>query len=531
MNLILSFPGLLCPTLLADVFLLGFFYVLTRNVLNLISLVREQLRLSSLIPTPKRSLIYGHVHTLSRDQAGLYKRVDLIKDYPVMYCEYLGPFLRSITTHHPDLTKLLLNSDAHKGMLLKKLLKKSMGNGLLSSEGEYWRKKRHMLTPAFHFEILKSHVQVFNETIHTTLKWLEKKSQSTDPCDIHAACGRLSFDNMTQCVMSQHGATSKDDIGRLIQNFKILQNLAISRFTNPFLHNDFIYYNFSSEGRKAKKGMIEIDDAVNEIIRSRKKFLASDGTASKSEDSFETDSTTHFKKRKGKHIDFLDILLQSRDEDGKGLSEKEIRDEVRLFFVAGSETTGNAMTWLAYMMAQNQDWQEKCRDEINSVCENKTTIEWEDISKLKILHMCIKETLRLFPIASFLGREVMTPITFTDPNDKTKTITFKKGTYIIICNFALHRHPDFWENPHVFDPERFSPEKSKDRPAYAFLPFSAGPKNCIGQNFAMHEIKVSFAHILRKYRLLPAPELPPPVMYPSITLQPEGSVYVRVEKV
>jgi len=148
-----------------------------------------------------------------------------------------------------------------------------------------------------------------------------------------------------------------------------------------------------------------------------------------------------FKTNKNK--DFLDILLQSRYEDGSGLSDEEIQSEVRLFFVAGSETTGNAMTWLTYSLSKNQEWQEKCRQEIIEVCGDKDFVSLEDISKMRNLTLCIKESMRLYPIVPYLTRAVHSPITYVDPYNKERVITLKKGTPSGVSVFALHRHPEF----------------------------------------------------------------------------------------
>ena len=481
---------------------------------KIISLLWEQHRITSVVSTPDRSWFFGHYYALTNDQAGLYKRVELIEKYPSMYCYYmLGPLLTGIAVHHPDLVKVILNSDAHKGMILTKFVKLSFGNGLLSSEGVSWQKKRRMLSPAFHFGILKLYVNVFNETISSTLQWLQASAESGKACDVSLPCSRLSFDNMTQCIMSQAGFKDGKDIP-LIHNLKEIQHLAMVRFSNPLLHLDAVF-NLTSNSKKLKSLFIENDVTIDKVIQAHKKNLEKESNKIESK----------------KRIDFMKILLQSKYDDGSGLSEKEIRDEVRLFFAAGSETTGNAMTWLAYELAQHQDWQDKCREEIIEVCGDKTDIELEDIARFENLHLCIKETLRLYPIGPLLGRIVHSPITLVDPYDDKKVVRLKSKSNLQISVFALHRHPEFWDNPNYFDPERFTPERSIGRHAYAYIPFGASRRNCIGQNFAMHEMKVTFAHILRKYKLLPALDHPVPILLPEITLQPKDHVYIRVEKV
>ena len=521
-NLVLGFPGLLSSYLVFDVLLGSIVYFVGKFLCRIFSAVKEKQRLLSLIPSPMcPSWLYGHLPLLTSDQAGLFLRAAIIDEFPAMYCFQIGPLITAISIHHPELVKVLLNSDAHKGFIVKRL-GEAIGEGLLSADGLKWQKKRHLLTPAFHFETLKAHVNVFNETVKSTMQWLEDNCSDDKPCDIHLQCSLLSFDNMTRCIMSQPGVKDGENVP-LIQTMKKSQHLMIKRFRHPFLLYSATLYNLTANGRNLKSLSLQNQSIISKIINDRKNLL------SKIESKVDTGKGS-FKTKK--NADFLDILLKSRYEDGSSLSDEEVRSEVKLFFVAGSETTGNAMTWLAYALSQNQSWQEKCRKEIIEVCgKENDNICWEDISKLRNLHLCIKETLRLYPIAPFIGRTVYSPITFVDPYDKKRVVTVKKGTTVQLCIFALHRHPDFWKNPNTFDPERFSPERSKRRPSYAYIPFSASYRNCIGQNFAMYEMKVSFAHILRKYRLLPSPDSPPPVMVPEITLKPKDHVYLKVQKV
>ena len=528
---LLSFPGLVFSSILTDVVLFGLIYFLFGYIRRFVNALMEQRRLSSLIPSPSHSLIYGHVPVLSRDQAGLFRYVDYVKSFPAMFCFYVGPILFNISFHHPDLAKIMLTGDTQKGFFLRKILRDTLGDGLLIADGEKWRRKRHLLTPAFHFHILKTYLKVFNRTIEIPMQILEEKAQFKKACDAHELCSHLSFDNMARCIMSMP-FEKEGESHRLMENIKVIQHYTAERILNPFLHSDFIY-NFTSQAQIINEAKTDTDVVIDKIIQNRRKLLSKEQAVDSEErvagDGAEEICIAQYKKSKGKHLDFLDILLQSKYENGDGLSETEIRDEVRLFFAAGSETTGNAMTWLTYALAQNQDWQDKCRDEVRDVCGDNPEVSWEDIGKMKTLHMCIKESLRLYPIAPYIGREVKSSLSFSDPYNESKTITLKKGTQLLLNIFALHRHPDLWEDPNKFDPERFTTENIQDRSPYAYVPFSAGPRNCIGQNFAMYEIKVSFAHILRKYRLLPVPEFPPAEMVPEVTLKPKDHVYVRIE--
>ncbi|CAK8690258.1 unnamed protein product [Clavelina lepadiformis] len=165
------------------------------------------------------------------------------------------------------------------------------------------------------------------------------------------------------------------------------------------------------------------------------------------------------------------------DEESQGLSESDVIDEVQSMFSAGQGTISKTMSWFSYLLAKNQDWQEKCRVEVTEVCGSDGEILSEDISKLKILSRCLNETLRLYPVGSFVGRTLTSDMTFKNPYHPPQTITLDKGTSVAIHFYALHHHPDFWESPEVFDPDRFTLERSKGRSPFAYLPFSGGSRS------------------------------------------------------
>ncbi|XP_076804408.1 cytochrome P450 4X1-like [Clavelina lepadiformis] len=219
------------------------------------------------------------------------------------------------------------------------------------------------------------------------------------------------------------------------------------------------------------------------------------------------------------------------DKESQSLSESDIIDEVQSMFSAGQGTISKTMSWFSYLLAKNQDWQEKCRAEVTEVCGSDGEILSDDILKLKILSRCLKETLRLYPVGSFVGRVLTSDMTFKNPYHPPQTITLDKGTSVAIHFYALHHHPDFWESPEVFDPDRFTPERSKGRSPFAYLPFSGGSRNCLGQNFAFNQIKVTFGHILRRFRLRLPPGKENIKMEPGITLAPHNGVFVKVEKI
>ncbi|CAH1801368.1 unnamed protein product [Owenia fusiformis] len=220
---------------------------------------------------------------------------------------------------------------------------------------------------------------------------------------------------------------------------------------------------------------------------------------------------------KKKHLDFLDILLMAKDENGIGLTTKEIRAEVDTFMLAGHDTTGAAISWTMYALAKYPEYQEKVRNEVDAILEDTGgALEWEDLSKLQLLTLFMKETMRLYAPVPFISRCLDDDVVI----DGKKVLA---GVNVRLCIWAMHRHPDIWgEDVEEFKPERFHPDKMKDFDSFGYIPFSAGPRNCIGQNFALAEEKVLLARLLHKYELsLPddTPEIIPSV---RLVLKVEG---------
>ncbi|MEE6523646.1 hypothetical protein FKM82_022640 [Ascaphus truei] len=171
-----------------------------------------------------------------------------------------------------------------------------------------------------------------------------------------------------------------------------------------------------------------------------------------------------------RHLDFLDILLCAKDENGESLSDEDLRAEVDTFMFEGHDTTASGISWILYCMAKYPEHQKKCREEIREVLGERHTVEWEDLGKMPYTTSCIKEGLRLFPPVPGIARQLSKPITFCDGR------SLPEGTVVLLSIYAMNRSSSVWEDPEVFDPLRFSSENSSKRHSHAFLPFSAGAR-------------------------------------------------------
>nr|KAG5687126.1 hypothetical protein BaRGS_034039 [Batillaria attramentaria] len=200
---------------------------------------------------------------------------------------------------------------------------------------------------------------------------------------------------------------------------------------------------------------------------------------------------------KQRYVDFLDILLTAKDEDGEGLTPLEIRDEVDTLLLAGHDTTTSAISWAMFSLAQHPEIQASCQAEVDDLMADRQSddIVWEDLSKLPYLTMCIKETLRLYSPVTYIQRE-LTRDTEIDGH------TVPAGCIVNIGIYDVHHNRTVWENAMEFQPERFTEENASARSPYAFIPFSAGPRACMGQHFAVNEIKLVLARMLHRFTLV-----------------------------
>jgi cytochrome P450 len=200
--------------------------------------------------------------------------------------------------------------------------------------------------------------------------------------------------------------------------------------------------------------------------------------------------------KRDRYLDFLDILLTAKDEDGEGLTYQEIRDEVDTFLFEGHDTTASAISWALYSLAEHPEYQTLCQEEIDHVLQGRSddNIQWSDLGELSYLTMCIKEALRLHCPVPFIERETTKALTIDG-------VTLPARSLVDIQIYRLHHNAAVWPDSLEFRPTRFLPENLLKIDNFSFVPFSAGPRNCIGQHFAMHEMKIAIARILRKYNL------------------------------
>ncbi|MXQ93492.1 hypothetical protein E5288_WYG021194 [Bos mutus] len=462
---------------------------------------------------PKRNWFLGHMGQYPPTEKGLRDFTQLVANYPQGFRICLGPAIPIIIFCHPDMIRIVANASAAaapKDVIFYDFLKPWLGDGLLLSAGEKWSRHRRMLTPAFHFNILKPYMKIFTKSADTMhAKWQRLITEGHTHLDMFEHISLMTLDSLQKCVFS-YDSNCQEKPNEYIATILELSALVAKRNQQIFLHMDFLYF-LTPDWRRFRRACRLVHDFTDAVIQERRHTLPSEGT----DDFLKA-------KVKTKTLDFIDVLLLTRDEDGKGLSDEDIRAEADTFMFEGHDTTASGLSWVLYNLAKHPEYQERCRQEVQDLLRDRESkeIEWDDLAQLPFLTMCIKESLRLHPPVSVISRRYAQDTLLPDGR------VIPKGVICLINIIGTHHNPSVWPDPEVYDPFRFEPENIKGRSPLAFIPFSVGPRNCIGQTFAMTEMKVVLALTLLRFRVLPGEE---PRRKPELILRAEGGLWLRVE--
>ncbi|XP_046438964.1 cytochrome P450 4C1-like isoform X4 [Daphnia pulex] len=460
-------------------------------------------RTIDLIPGPPKVPFFGNALSIPLDPFGALQTISV--EWPKKY----GHFRRGwfglngyIDISCPIAAEEILSSQKFidKGKEYS-LLMPWLGEGLLTSTGDRWRKRRRLLTPAFHFQILDNFFDTFNKNadilcqqLHRSLSKKAELNQ-TEEIEVFPYLKRCTLDIICEAAMGIQ-------INSQLENSEYPKEHEYPNAVHRYTMVLFEYFNsiwsffpqriyfMTKHGKEYQKCLKIIHDFTSKVIQDRKKEIDQEITTTEMKQDETEESQFEPKKRRA----FLDLMLIAAKE-GADLTDMDIRNEVDTFMFEGHDTTACAAVWFLYCMAIHPDCQELAREELNAVfgdSDRPCTIE--DASKLKYLECCIKETLRLYPSVPHIKRY--------NTEDFVLSNGFKipAGASYSIHIYTLHRNEEFFPDPLSFKPERFYSDQCSGRHPFAFVPFSAGPRNCIGQRFALYEEKVIFSTLLRRFR-------------------------------
>jgi len=383
-----------------------------------------------------------------------------------------------IFSRDPIVAKHILQKN-HKNYIKSELqthyLAKYIGNGLLTANGNYWLQQRRLIQPAFHKRKLENLLEIMFSEIKLQLR----KISGNEIIDVFPIMNDLAFNVVAKSLFSY--ADKGNKIHRLQEITEGIQEMLIKELRQPFKKWWFVL-NGSLE--RAKQLSKEARVILLEIIQERK-------------------------DRNSAPDDLLQMLLDSRYEDGSSMTNEQLIDEILILFVAGHETTSNALTFSLQLVAQDKEVQKRIREEVSLFDINDIL---NSIQKLPYTKQCIEETLRLYPPAYFSDRLSL-------EEDECNGVKIPKNTQVLLSYYEMHRHQNYWSDPEKFDPDRFCSENKKEHSA-SYFPFGAGPRMCIGNNFAMYEMILTLAEMVKNYELEPVSEIE---INPLITLKPKSA--------
>jgi cytochrome P450 len=459
--------------------------------------------------------LLGHNGEFRHDRLGTLKRL-AASDAPMLRLKLPLPNVRALVVQDPELIQEMLVEHGRvfdKSAMLRFSLFPLAGEGLFTSNGELWKRQRRLMAPLFHPKALERYAADMVTCARRTLAdWRdgeERKLLAETTRLTMSVAGKTLFDADTFSEADAIGRAltiALDWSGRIVGTPFAIVHIIAKRAVDDWAEgrHDAVgrllgrlgerlrgpLFLPGRSGRELREAIQLLDERVQRMIDERRRAPES-------------------------APDLLGRLLEARDEDGQAMDDRQVRDEVLTLFVAGHETTATGLAWAAALLAQHPAWRERVEAEVDAVGDAPTLA---DLPRLALCLRVFKEALRLYPPIYVFGRDANTPVTLGGHE-------VPRHTNVMVSPYGLHHRESVWPEPDRFDPDRFLPEREAARHRYAYLPFSAGPRTCIGNHFAYMEAQLAMAVMFRRFRFtLLAADTPEP----SATLRPRLGVPVRL---
>uniref|UniRef100_A0A1B0FQJ3 Cytochrome P450 n=1 Tax=Glossina morsitans morsitans TaxID=37546 RepID=A0A1B0FQJ3_GLOMM len=383
------------------------------------------------------------------------------------------------------------------------ILRNWLNDGLLMSTGPKWHARRKIITPAFHFGMLEKFIEIFDQQSEIFVEGLQAKADGQTVIEMFSEVCLTTLNIITETAMGVKIQAHTHPDFPYTTALAGATNILGARGTQPFYFYDILFYLARPlDAIRLRRHINTMHKFTDQIIKDRRDNLKQSFKNSSQKTS---DSETHQLGIRNR-VAFLDLLLQSTI-DGKPLSNKDIREEVDTFMFEGHDTTASGIAYTFYLLSRHPTVQENAYEEVQRVFEKSenASITTKDLQDLKYLECVIKEALRLYTPVPFIGR-------VTDEESKIGNAIIPPDTQIMISLYNISHDPQYFPNPEAFLPERFLSEAKDKIHPFTFVPFSAGSRNCIGQKYAMLEMKMIIGKVLRNYKLLPLGPDAVPVM-------------------
>lgn len=443
------------------------------------------------LTTPRRATgprgrpILGVLPEIRRDALAFLRQT--FQEHGDVACYWLGP-IRSYLISHPDGVKHVLQEHAKtytKDHVSYSMIRWLVGDGLLTSQGETWLRQRRLAQPAFHRQRIGAMADLMVARTEAMLAHWEAAATAKRPLALDEEMLRLTLSIVGDALF---GTNVEAQVAVVSRAFNLLSDQLVTRFRSGNMLPPVLP---TAHDRAWRTAVRELDTVVYAIIAERRRRNQDTG-------------------------DLLSMLMLARDEaTGAQMSDRALRDEVLTMLLAGHETTATALTWAWGLLDQHPAVRTQLEAELTQVLGDRLPT-LADVPQLRYTRMVFDETLRLYPPAYIFSRKVVA-------DDLIGGYRIPKGSAVDLSPYLVHRHPVFWPDPERFDPKRFAPEQVAARHKYAYIPFSAGPRQCIGNSFALMEATLILATVAQRYRLrLVGSSLP--AMEPLVTLRPQGGM-------
>jgi len=418
----------------------------------------------------------------------------------------------------PKSIEIVLSSNHEiKKSSLYILLHPWLGQGLLTSFGSKWHADRKLLTPSFHFRILENFIPIFNEQSQILVSKLSQKA-GNGRFDIYPYINFCTLDIICETAMGKRIDSQLGQNKEYVDALATVAETVLARGIRVWLLIDWIF-ELSSYGRKQRECLKILHEFTENVIKERRKEHEARIRPDTNDNEDKTELVYGQKQRKA----FLDTLLEVSSKENS-LDDLSLREQVDTFMFEGHDTTGVAICWAIYFLGWCPSVQEVAHEEIDQIFgDSDRPVNHEDIGELKYLDAVIKETLRLIPSVHLFGRCLSNDI-------QVDGYTIPSGAEVFLSPVLVGRNPDVYPNVENFDPMRFLSEDWQKRHPYSFIPFSAGPRNCIGQKFAMMEEKVVLSNILRKFKINCSYALEDLNAAADLVVRPANGLYIELEE-
>ena len=353
-------------------------------------------------------------------------------------------------------------------------LRRLLGDGLLTTDGDFHQQQRRLMLPAFH----RKRVESYRDAMVTYTERMLQRWQPGRQVNIAAEMQRLTLEIVAKALFNVDISQESTTLGKAFNDVREFPGRRRFSFRSWRINLPFTVYG------KFVRGKALLDKTVYDIIAQRRSTGEDAG-------------------------DVISMLLAARDEDGAALSDVQVRDEIMTLFAAGHETTANSLTWTLYLLSQHAEERDRLLVELQSVLQGRAPTV-EDLGRLPYLEMVMKESMRLFPPAWMVGRRAL-------KDYELEGYHLPTGSFAVLSPWVIHHMAEYFVEPERFWPERFDPVAGEKHPSFAYFPFGAGPRMCIGATFAMMEARLLLATIMQRYSpaLVPGHRVEP---RPMVTL-------------